>query len=54
MNVVSLPGSGRRTIIVGDIHKDRLVEMAESLRESVKESLGESLGEAFKLAPQQP
>ena len=47
MNAVTLPGSGCRTVIVGDIHKDRLVEMAESLRESVRESLSESLGEIF-------
>jgi outer membrane lipoprotein-sorting protein len=47
MNVVSLPGSGRRTVFVGDINRDRLVEMAESLRESLRESLSESLGEVF-------
>jgi hypothetical protein len=48
MNVVNLPGSGRRTVIVGDIYQDRMLQMAESLRESVRESFSESLGESFK------
>jgi len=47
MNLVTLPGTSCRTVIVGDIHKDRLVRMAESLRESLRQSLSESLGEAF-------
>jgi outer membrane lipoprotein-sorting protein len=47
MNLVTLPGTNLRTVIVGDIHKDRLVEMAESLRGSLRQSLSESLGESF-------
>jgi len=47
MNAVTLPGSGCRTVFVGDIRKDRLVEMAESLRESIRKSLGKSLSESF-------
>ncbi len=30
INVVSLAGVGRRTIVVGDVHQDRLMEIAES------------------------
>lgn len=42
MNVVTLLGSDRRAVIVGDIPRDRLLQMAESLRESLRESIGEA------------
>jgi outer membrane lipoprotein-sorting protein len=48
MNVVTLPCLGRRAVIVGDIPKDRMMKMAESLRESIRESLGESLRDSFR------
>lgn len=47
MNVVTLPCTGRRAVIVGDIPKERMMKMAESLRESIRESLGESIRESF-------
>ncbi len=47
MNVVVLPWSGRRAVIVGDIPKDRMMKMAESLRESLRESLGGALRDSF-------
>ena len=47
MNVVTLPGTDRRAIIVGDLQKERLIEMAESIRAAIRESLGESLKESF-------
>ena len=54
MNVVTLAGTGRRTVLVGDIQQDRLIEMAESFRETLRESLRESLGETFRQNPPLP
>jgi outer membrane lipoprotein-sorting protein len=54
MNVVTLPGSGCKAVIVGDIEQDRLIEMAESFRESLRQSLRESLGETFRQSPPPP
>lgn len=54
MNVVTLPGTGRRAVIVGDIQQDMMIEMAECFRESIRESLGESLGETFRQNPPPP
>ena len=54
MNVVTLPGTGRKAVIVGDIQQDRLIEMAESFRDSLRESLRESLGETFQQNPNLP
>ncbi len=47
MNVVTLPGTDRRAIIVGDLQKETLIEMAESIRSAIRESLGESLKESL-------
>jgi outer membrane lipoprotein-sorting protein len=47
MNVVALTGSGRKAVFVGDLPKDQMMRMAESLRESIRESLGESLRDSF-------
>ena len=52
MNVVTLSGTDRRAIIVGDLQKEKLIEMAESIRAAVRESLGQSLGESFR--PESP
>lgn len=54
VNVVTLPGAGRRAVIVGDIRKDMMIRIAESLRESIRESLGDSLIEALPEAVPQP
>ncbi len=51
MNVVTLAGQDGRSIIVGDLHKDRLMEMAESLRDAVRESFSKTLGESFREKP---
>jgi len=45
MNVVTLAGPDGRTVIVGDVDKDRLMEMAESLRAANRASISETLGE---------
>jgi outer membrane lipoprotein-sorting protein len=49
MNVVALPGSGFKAVLVGDLCKDQMMKMAESLRESIRDSLGESLRDSFNL-----
>ncbi len=51
MNVVTLPCPDGRAIIVGDVHKDRLMEMAESFRATIRESFSKTLGEAFHENP---
>ena len=54
MNVVTLPGLDRRTVIVGDVSEDRLTEMAESVRKAIREALGKSLEESFRLKVPSP
>jgi len=51
MNVVTLAGPAGRTVIVGDVDKDRLMEMAESLRAANREPISEPLGEAVRENP---
>jgi outer membrane lipoprotein-sorting protein len=51
MNVVTLEGPGGRTVIVGDVDKDRLMEMAESLRAANRELISNTLGESFPEDP---
>jgi hypothetical protein len=51
MNVVTLAGPDGRTVIVGDVNKDRLMEMAESFRATIRESFSKTLGEAFHENP---
>ncbi len=51
MNVVTLPGPAGRTVIVGDVDKDRLMEMAESLRAANRESISKIHGESFRDPP---
>jgi len=51
MNVVTLPGTDGQTVVVGDLNKDRLMEMAESLRATVRESFSKTLGESFRKNP---
>ncbi len=51
MNVVTLPSPDGRAVIVGDLHKDRLMEMAESLRGAIRESFSKTLGESFRENP---
>lgn len=51
MNVVTLEGPAGRTVIVGDVEKDRLMEMAESLRAANRESISRTLGESLHENP---
>ena len=51
MNVVTLAGPAGRTVIVGDVDEDRLMEMAESLRAANRESISKTLGESFRENP---
>lgn len=51
MNVVTLEGPAGRTVIVGDVDKDRLMEMAESLRAANRELISNTLGESFPEDP---
>ncbi len=51
MNVVTLAGPDGRTVIVGDVDNDRLMEMAESLRAANRESISKTLGESFRENP---
>ena len=51
MNVVTLAGPDGRTVIVGDLNEDRLMEMAESFRATVRESFSKTLGESFRKKP---
>lgn len=51
MNVVTLHDPDRRAVIVGDLHEDRLIEMAESIRAAIRESLGRTLGESLDEKP---
>jgi outer membrane lipoprotein-sorting protein len=55
MNVVTFPGADRRAIIVGDLQKERLMEMAESIRAAIIESLEQRLPESLaREAPSPP
>ncbi len=54
MNVATLPGPDRRTVLVGDLSQERLSEMAESIREAIRKSLGKSLEKSFRLNPSSP
>jgi hypothetical protein len=51
MNVVTLAGPGGRTVIVGDVDKDRLMEMAESLMAANRESISKALEESLRRNP---
>jgi outer membrane lipoprotein-sorting protein len=51
MNVVTLAGPSGRTVIVGDVDKDRLMEMAESLIAANRESISKSLEESLRGNP---
>jgi hypothetical protein len=51
MNVVTLAGPDGRTVIVGDVDQDRLMEMAESLMAANRESISKSLEESLRSNP---
>jgi len=51
MNVITLPCPDGQVVIVGDLRKDRLMEMADSLRAAVRESFSKTLGQSFRESP---
>jgi hypothetical protein len=51
MNVVTLAGPAGRTVIVGDVNEDRLMEMAESVRAANPEPVSTTPGESLRENP---
>ncbi len=54
INIITVPGPGGRAVLVGDVHKDRLTEMAESFRSALRESLRKTLSESLHQKPPIP
>ncbi len=54
MTAVALPSPEGRAVIVGDVHRDRLQEMADSFRAAIRKSLEDALGETLHQKPPAP